>query len=101
MTSASNPSANQASVSLSGDPGGKGSEVFTHLSCPQRELQVQPGLGFLPPSFRAAVPKAFFHQRGSRQRRAVSESSGPVEEAESWVYPGQKPSKKPECVMKR
>lgn len=100
MASASNPSANQASVSRGG--GGEWSEVFTHLSCPQGELQVQPGLGSLPPAFRAAVPKAFFHQRGSRQRRAVSgPSSGPVEEAKSWVYPGQKPSKKPECVMKK
>lgn len=100
MASASNPSASQVSVSLSGDPLGR-SEVFTHLNCPQRgELQLQPYLGLLPPSLCAGIPKAVFHQRGSRQRRAVRESSRPVEEAESWVYPGQKPSK-PECVMKR
>lgn len=97
MASASNPSTNHEPEWR---PQGR-SEVFTHLTCPQRgEFQVQACLGLLPPSFCAGVPKAIFHQRGSRQRRAVSESSGPVKEAESWVYPGQKPSK-PEYVMKR
>ena len=37
---------------------------------------------------------------GGSEAEGHSETAGPVGKAESWVYPGQKPSK-PERVMKR